>query len=193
MNEENAPAKNERMFRAVEFAAKAHRGQYRKGTQVPYIVHPLGVARTLIELGCDEDVVIAALLHDVVEDTSFTLENIKKEFGDRVASIVDGCTEPHHNNEPWEVRKKHTIEFLKTAPSDVLLVACADKLDNIRATKLDLQARGEETWSKFHKGRAEQEWYYRELAKIFSERSNGSPHSVLFSRLKLEVDSVFNK
>ncbi|MBS3148100.1 HD domain-containing protein [Candidatus Woesearchaeota archaeon] len=193
MNEENVPARNERMFRAVEFAAMAHRGQYRKGTAVPYIVHPLGAARTLIELGCEEDVVIAALLHDVVEDTKFTLEDIKKEFGERVAFIVEGCTEPHHNNEPWEVRKKHTIEFLKTAPVDVLLVACADKLDNIRSTKIDLQNRGEVTWLKFHKGKVEQQWYYTELAKIFIKRSEGSVHSVLFQQLKDEVDCVFKR
>ena len=192
MNEETEPRKSERLFRAIEFASKAHSGQFRKGSGVPYIVHPLGVARILIELGCSEEVVIAGVLHDVVEDTKFTLEDVRGEFGSEVARLVDGCTEPHHGSESWEVRKKHTVELLKTAELGALLVACADKLDNLRSTLLDIDSIGDKVWGKFLRGRESQEWYFRSLAEVFMSRIDDGPSSVLFPQLNSVVEKVFS-
>src|SRR3989304_6852558 len=100
--------KYKKIFDAIVFAAKAHACQFRKGTTVPYIIHPVGVARILIEYGCPEDIVIAGLLHDTIEDTAVTLEDIQKEFGDDIAGIVRGATEPN-KKDAWEDRKKHTL------------------------------------------------------------------------------------
>lgn len=143
------------IFPAIEFAAKAHSGQYRKGTKLPYIVHPLGVARILIEHECPDEVVVAGVLHDTVEDTAITLEDIRRSFGDRVAQIVQAASEPD-KADTWENRKRHTIEYLKTAPADVLLVSIADKLDNMRAIRQDYEKLGDAFWSRFNRPKESQ-------------------------------------
>jgi len=99
------------IFKAIEFAAKAHAGQYRKGTRVPYLVHPLNVAKILIDSGCSDVVAVAGILHDTVEDTPITLDEIRKHFGQAVAELVAGASEPD-KSDTWENRKKHTIEYL---------------------------------------------------------------------------------
>jgi len=179
------------IFEAIEYAAAAHRGQYRKGTRIPYILHPLNAARTLIEAGCAEHLVVAAVLHDVVEDTSRTLAEIRKRFGARVAELVESATEPHRWA-TWEQRKRHTIEHLRTADEEMLLVAIADKLDNIRALREDLAARGEETWKRFKRGRKDQGWYYGSMAEIFRERMMAEPGAGLALLFSGEVRAVFN-
>jgi (p)ppGpp synthase/HD superfamily hydrolase len=179
------------IFEAIEFAAAAHRGQYRKGTRIPYIIHPLNAARTLIEAGCGEPLVVAAILHDVVEDTPRTLEEIRSRFGARVADLVESATEPHRWA-TWEQRKRHTIEHLRTADDDMLLVAIADKLDNIRALRDDLSLRGEETWKRFKRGRKEQGWYYTSMAEVFAQRLAAEPGVSLASLFCEEVRVVFN-
>src|SRR5438309_5224597 len=117
--------------RAIEVAAKAHRNQVRKGTDIPYIAHPYAVGMMLAQAGCPDEVIAAGILHDTVEDTPLTLEEIRQEFGDKVASIVEGCSEPD-KSASWEVRKAHTLEYMRTAPWEVRVVACADKLYNLR-------------------------------------------------------------
>ena len=107
------------IFDAIEYAARAHREHYRKGTRIPYIAHLISVAKILIEYDCAEEIIVAGLLHDTVEDTSVTLEDIRNSFGETVASLVDAASEPD-KSDTWENRKKHTIEYLKTAPMDVL-------------------------------------------------------------------------
>ena len=99
------------IFKAIEFAARAHSGQYRKGTKIPYIVHPLGVAKLLIEHGCPDHIVIAGILHDTTEDTPVTLEQIKDIFGLAVAALVEEASEPD-KSDTWENRKKSTIQVL---------------------------------------------------------------------------------
>jgi (p)ppGpp synthase/HD superfamily hydrolase len=180
------------IFEALEFATLAHKGQYRKGTRIPYIVHPLNAARTLIESGCEETLVAAALLHDVVEDTHYTLTDVRDRFGIRVAELVDGASEPNRLAS-WETRKTHTIESLKTTPdADLLLVAIADKLDNLRSVREDIALRGEATWSRFRRGRDKQEWYYRSLRDVFTERLETAPGVRLASLLAAEFDLVFD-
>jgi (p)ppGpp synthase/HD superfamily hydrolase len=147
---------------AILFATRAHTGQKRKATDIPYIWHPLRVASVLVEVGSPEPVVIAGVLHDTLEDTGTAPEEIERVFGRAVLDIVKGASEPD-KSASWEDRKRHTIEYLRTAPPEVKLVAAADKLDNIRAIAADLAKQGEGMWSRFKRGRADQAWYYRGL------------------------------
>src|SRR5438874_3924659 len=96
---------------AIEVAAKAHRGQVRKGTDIPYISHPYAVGMMLARAGYSEEVIAAGILHDTVEDTNITLEYLRETFSEKVALIVEGCSEPHHGSAPWEARKAHTLEY----------------------------------------------------------------------------------
>lgn len=180
------------IFKAIEFATKAHTGQYRKGTKIPYIVHPLGVARTLIELGCSEEIIVAGLLHDTVEDTPVSLADIKFSFGDEVLRLVEAASEPD-KSASWEDRKRHTIEYLKIAPADVLLVTCADKLDNIRSIREDYEKIGESLWSRFNRPKEKQAWYFQSLAEVFAGRADGEPGATLFGWFQAEVEKVFGK
>ena len=146
--------------RAFQVALKAHSGQMRKGTLIPYISHPVAVSLRLSRAGCSEDEIIAGVLHDCVEDTELTLDDIRREFGESVAEIVEGCSEPDKELS-WEDRKSHTIEFLKTAPVGICRVVCGDKLHNIATISQDLEQVGQEVWSRFNRSKEQQAWYYR--------------------------------
>ncbi|MBI5281019.1 MAG: bifunctional (p)ppGpp synthetase/guanosine-3',5'-bis(diphosphate) 3'-pyrophosphohydrolase [Candidatus Solibacter usitatus] len=179
------------IFYAIQFASAAHAGQYRKGTRVPYLIHPICVARILIEAGCPEELAVAAILHDTVEDCFVTYEQITKLFGERVASLVRGASEPD-KSASWEARKQHTVQFLQTASEDLLLVSVADKLDNIRSIREDLALHGEDlAWSRFKRGRDHQRWYYQSLAETFSGRLASEPGASLARVFHEEVQAVF--
>jgi len=179
------------IFRAIEFAAKAHRNHYRKGTRIPYIVHPLNVAKILIEYGCTEEVVAAGILHDTTEDTPVTPGEIRKEFGDKVAELVEAASEPD-KSDTWEHRKSHTVEYLKTAPMDVLILSCADKLDNVKSIIKDVEKHGESVWDRFNRPKDDQEWYYRSLVEVFNSRAGeNETASELFKRFALKVKILF--
>jgi (p)ppGpp synthase/HD superfamily hydrolase len=178
------------VFDAIEFAARAHRGHFRKGTGTPYLVHPLAVAKILIDAGCPEEVIVAGILHDTVEDTPVSLDDIRRGFGDAVARIVEGASEPD-KSKPWEERKAHTIESLKTAPEGVLLVSCADKIENLRAIREDREQVGEAVWGRFRRGRDQQAWYYRSVLAVLAERLTAAPGLSLVSHLREAVADVF--
>jgi len=178
------------VFEAIEFAARAHRHQQRKGTRVPYIVHPLGVAHILIDHECPQELVIAGILHDTVEDTGVTINELRERFGAKVAALVEGASEPDRSDS-WEHRKRHTIEYLKTASRDVALVACADKLDNIRSMRRDFARLGDAIWARFNRDREKQCWYYRHLAQAFRGRLDGEPGRSLFCEFISEVEAFF--
>lgn len=175
---------------AIEFAARAHSGQCRKGTRIPYIVHPLGVARILIQRGCPDHVVIAGILHDTVEDTPVTIEEIRQGFGRDIAALVNAATEPDRN-ETWENRKTHTIGMVKTLSEEAAILVLADKLDNIRAIREDLEANGKAVWDRFKRPREWQKWYYESLAAAFAGRSINQQSQTLLKRFKTEVEQVF--
>ncbi|REJ37683.1 MAG: phosphohydrolase [Bacillota bacterium] len=179
----------DRLSAAVEFAIRAHGGQTRKGKDVPYITHPLAVALSLARAGCAEDVVIAGLLHDVVEDTSVTLEEVRDHFGPAVAEIVAACSEDKRL--PWEERKARMLETLTHAPLAVKLVACADKLHNIRDLRADYEQVGDRVWDRFNRGRQHQEWYYRGLLDAFAEEIRDGIYPTLFRALAEEVEAQF--
>lgn len=170
------------VWEAIELAARAHRGQVRKGTGVPYLIHPLGVARLLIEYGLPEEVVVAGVLHDTVEDTAVTLPELEQAFGARVARLVEGLSEPD-KQASWEERKRHTLEHLREAPREVVLASCADKLDNLLSLAADLERMGDAVWSVFKRGRDQQAWYYRGLGEVFAARAGEHPLVVRFVAL----------
>jgi (p)ppGpp synthase/HD superfamily hydrolase len=129
-------------------------------------------------------------LHDVIEDAGVKYEEIKAEFGMYVAELVRQAGEPD-KKAPWKERKLHTLESLKQAPGDLLLVACADKLDNIRSIKRDYEKLGEKVWERFNSSKDDQQWYYKELAGMFSCYTKGSAYSPIFTGFINEVKAVF--
>jgi len=159
-----------RFLRAFQFAAEKHRGQTRKASTIPYVAHLMGVASLVLEAGGDEDLAIAALLHDVVEDCGgeLMLKEVRRRFGSRVAKIVDGCTDAYViPKPPWRERKESYIRRLKTEGAETRLVSAADKLNNVRSILSDYRALGESVWSRFNGGREGTIWYYRTLRDEF--------------------------
>ena len=166
----------ERLSQALALAIEAHNGQFRKETTIPYIAHPMAVASIALEYGADEDQAMAALLHDAVEDGGAKYaEIIRRKFGDRVADIVNGCTDgvPDNNGikPPWKQRKESYIAHLKSASDDVLLVSGSDKLHNARAIVSDLKNIGLRVFDRFSSSKTDTLWYYQSLADIFKTRN----------------------
>lgn len=188
---QNAKTYSPTLYDAIELAARAHHRQVRKGTEIPYIVHPLAVATLLIRVESPEPLVIAALLHDVVEDTPLTIREIRARFGPQVADLVSALSEPD-KKASWEDRKAHTIDYLeKHANDDVLTVSLADKLDNIRAIREGLESDGEPFWARFNRPREKQKWYYQRLDEVFAKRISREPALTLLAAFKVEVKRVF--
>lgn len=177
---------NSLIEKAIEFAAYAHRNQTRKGTEIPYISHPYAVGMILLKAGCKEEVVAAGILHDTLEDTETTDEQLLELFGSVVFEIVMGCSEPD-KGATWEERKQHTLEALKTSNLAIRQVTCADKLHNIRSIRRDLEQYGEETWKRFKRGRESQEWYYTGLIESLGYASRFP----LLDELQDEIEQVF--
>jgi len=169
-NSKKAVRLGPRFLRAFLFAADKHSGQARKASTIPYIAHLMGVASLALEAGGDEDIAIAALLHDVVEDCGGApmLKEVRRRFGKHVAEMVDGCTDADTvPKPPWRERKEKYIRRLKTEASDARLVSASDKLNNIRSIISDYRAIGESVWSRFNGGRDGTLWYYRTLRDEF--------------------------
>ena len=161
---------------ALVFAAELHRHQRRKGTDIPYVSHLLGVASIALEIGADEDQAIAALLHDAVEDQGGApcLAEIRSRFGDRVAGMVSDCTDADTvPKPPWRERKEAYIASLAHKPKDSLLVSLADKTHNARAILDDLVVHGPALWERFTGGREGSLWYYDQLARAFRDHLPG--------------------
>jgi GTP pyrophosphokinase len=174
-----------RFHRAFLFAAEKHASQTRKASTIPYISHLMGVASLVLEFGGDEDMAIAALLHDVVEDCGGApmLKKVRRRFGRRVAKIVDGCTDSDTTPKPpWRERKESYIRHLKTADAETRLVSAADKLNNVRSILSDYREVGEAIWARFNGRRDGTLWYYRALLKEFLRKPNR-----LMRELELEV------
>jgi (p)ppGpp synthase/HD superfamily hydrolase len=178
-----------RFLRAFNFAAKKHAEQTRKASTIPYIAHLMGVASLVLEFGGDEDLAIAALLHDVVEDCGGVpmLKEVQLRFGRRVAKIVDGCTDSDVDPKPpWRERKEAYILHLKKADAETRLVSAADKLNNVRSILSDYREVGESIWARFNGGRDGTLWYYRALLKEFLR---GKPNR-LVRELELAVGEL---
>lgn len=176
---------------ALALAVRLHDGQVRKGTGIPYVAHVLAVSALTLEHGADEDVAIAAVLHDAVEDCggALTGELIGARFGARVAQIVAGCTDAVVTPKPpWAQRKATYLEHLPQADADVLLVSACDKLHNARAILHDLQALGDDLWPRFQGGKRGSLWYYRSLIEAY--RRTGKVPPGLFTQLEATVAAM---
>ncbi len=181
----------ERFETALRFAATVHCAQTRKGGDIPYIGHLLGVCSLVIEDGGSEDEAIAALLHDAVEDQGGEpmLAQIRERFGDHVAEIVLACSDTTEiPKPPWRERKQAYLDHLDSAAASVLRVSLADKLYNARAILRDYQTHGETVWDRFNRdaGRDQQLWYYGSLAEKFSTLQAGP----MAAELRLTVDAI---
>lgn len=158
---------------ALAFAVELHRAQARKGTQIPYVSHLLGVASTVLEQGGTETEAIGALLHDAVEDqpgdpSDPTAERIRRTFGDDVLAIVEGCSDSRGTNKPpWWKRKEDYVAHLPAASASIRIVSAADKLYNARTILKDLRASGDQLWNRFTATREQTLWYYAALVKAF--------------------------
>jgi (p)ppGpp synthase/HD superfamily hydrolase len=181
-----------RFEQALLFATRKHAGQHRKATTVPYVAHLLGVAGIVLEAGGDEDLAIAGLLHDVVEDCGGApmLREVRRRFGRRVAHIVDGCTDTDLDPKPpWLQRKKDYIAHLRTADADTRLVSAADKLYNVRSIVAAYREIGDRVWERFHGKRDGTLWYYRALLDEFG-RKKANPLLRELERAVVELEAV---
>jgi len=173
----NVTVLTDRFDRAMVYAVHVHGGQPRKGTSIPYIAHLLAVAATVLEYNGSEDMAIAGLLHDAVEDQGGEprFSDIRNRFGDRVADIVRSCsdsivnTSAGHPKEDWHTRKTHYIAHLNTLDKETLLVSLADKVHNARSILRDLRKEepGPKVWERFKNPKKDTLWHYRELANAF--------------------------
>ena len=190
----NKYLKTDLLDRAIVFAVRAHHDTERRGKGFPYIVHPMEAMEIVATITSDQELLAAAALHDTIEDTDVTVEDIRHEFGDRVAQLVhaesDRFTEGVSEEDSWHDRKQAAIDRLSNASHDAKIVAMGDKLSNMRAIWRDYQTKGDELWNIFHvKDKASHEWHYRALADSLSELSDTFAYRE-FVRL---IDEVFKK
>jgi len=168
------PKLGPRLRRAFRYAAEKHDGQTRKQTAVPYLSHLMAVASLVLEAGGDEDMAIAALLHDVVEDCGGMprLREVRKLFGRRVAKIVEGCTDSFGEPKPeWIERKKDYLREVKHADRETRLVSASDKLHNVRTILADYRKDGEAIWQRFTGKKEGTLWYYRALSNEYQRKN----------------------
>ena len=156
--------------RAILFAVQCHSGTERRGKGFPYIVHPMEAMAIVATMTSDQDLLAAAALHDVVEDTEVTLDEIRTLFGDRVASLVDTESDRLDEGLDWRARKEESLKRLKAASREEKIVALGDKLSNMRAIARDYTSRGEVFWDMFRiKDKSVHSWRYHALVDAFSD------------------------
>jgi len=178
--------------KAIIFATEKHSGMTRKGTDTPYIVHPLEAVSIAAGITSDTEILAAAALHDVVEDTPVTMDEIEAKFGQRVAELVAADNEDKMPDIPpsesWKIRKDATIALLQSASYDEKIIVLADKLSNIRTLSRDVKRFGDKSFEKFNqKDKKMHEWYYREIAKAIVALSDSDAYKE-FCEL---IDEVF--
>lgn len=185
---------SERFQRALAATVQYHRTHYRKGGSIPYISHLLSVASIVMENSCDEDMWIAALLHDAVEDAGgeLTLKEIREEFGNRVAQLIMDCSDDVPGTDgikaPWTERKLGFINKVSEMETASALIVLADKLHNIRSLRIDYSLHGDDVFQRFTAGKAGSLWYYREMYKALSAR--GDLPEILIRELELDVMEI---
>ena len=170
----NNPLDTSFFDKAARFAIEAHRGTERRGKAYPYILHPMEAASIVATITNDPEMLAAAILHDTVEDTVVTIEQIRELFGDRVATLVRHETAPTPDDVPWHTRREAQIAQLAAAPYESKVVALGDKLSNMRGIALDYRRIGDKVWSLFHapNGKTDVAWYYRSLGEAMSDLSD---------------------
>lgn len=183
---------------ALRFAIEAHEGHRRKVSGIPFVIHLTDVMKFLVYDRADEDVVIAGILHDTIEDTEVSAGKLEERFGARVRELVEFCTEPGNSTaasldalkRSWEERKRSIISACEGAEHDELLIELADKLSNLSSLRDDLTMDGEAVWNHFHADKGSQEWYFRTLATIFRRKLS---HTRMWRLYEAALADVFGK
>ncbi|MCF6276415.1 MAG: HD domain-containing protein [Candidatus Magasanikbacteria bacterium] len=176
---------SEIIYNAIKKTTLLHEGQTRKDLEkTPYISHLVGVALILSQYTSDEDIIIAGLLHDTIEDTSYTPEDLERDFGKKIKDIVMGVTEDK-NIKNWKERKQNYLDNLKTAPEESLLVATADKIHNMTSLSIDFRGLDEGVLKKFSSNVQERIWFHEEVLKILENSTQ--------NKIIEEYKKVFNK
>lgn len=188
----NAPVDTALLDRAIIFAVRAHAGTERRGKGFPYIVHPMEAVSIAATITPDQEILAAAALHDTVEDTDVTVDQIRSEFGERIASLVaaetDAVMEGKSENETWHERKQAAIDRLALVSRDAKIVAMGDKLSNMRAIARDYAIQGDALWNLFHvNDPREHEWHYRGLADALRDLKD----TFAFQEFETLINQVF--
>ena len=189
----------ELLDRAIIFAVQAHHNTERRGKGFPYIVHPMEAVEIVATITPDQELLAAAALHDTIEDTDITVDDIRRAFGDRIAELVHAESdqlngevfnaETGDEEATWHARKQAAIDRLRNASHDAKIVAMGDKLSNMRAIARDYAVKGDELWKIFHaKNKADHEWHYRGLADSLSELSD----TFAYKEFVALINQVFN-
>lgn len=177
------------IYDAITMTLDAHKDQVRKLDGDLYAAHPLEVAILVSSIRYDEELLIAAVLHDTVEDTTLTIHEIRKHFGKRIADLVLGCSELDKSL-PWKERKIQALFYLANeASEDVKIIVLADKLSNIKSIHRNMQESGDDLWDLFNAGYDEQKWYFKESLKALSSLSDLD----LYRKFEGFINQVFNK
>ena len=180
-----------RLMRAINTAATVHDGHYRKGTNTPYISHLYGVMNIAAEMTDDEDLLIACLLHDAIEDVpeKYGADRILADFGERVLGIVQGVTKVDLPG--WQERSDAYLAHLKSeASADSVLVSLCDKAHNLQSILADHEELGDELWGRFNSGKERQQWWYRSILEVAAERLPGCPLLTDYAAMVEKLESL---
>lgn len=182
--------------KAIEFATIKHEGQIRKGTSIPYIMHPISVGFILKDARQSDEVVAAGILHDTLEDTDTTEDELLNVFGNNILQLVKEASEPDKGL-PWELRKQHTIDGLSEKTVDMLYVIVADKLHNLSTIAQSVEEVGEGVWLRFNRPKKDQSWYHHSILKAVKSRRKEvriiKDYELLVNQLFVGEDKVTNK
>ena len=184
--------------KALIKAKQLHDGQFRKGGKIPYFVHMLDVCKILMhETDLDDEVIVAGILHDTLEDTNYGEQNLKKDFGERIYTLVKFCSEPGNTIDSpeedqinsWKARKQHSINAINTATEEEIVVTISDKYSNLNSMKEDLILVGDNLWKRFNTSKEDIKWYYESMRDEAKKRISHRRTLILFDKL---VDEVFS-
>lgn len=180
-----------RLNKAIEFSVGKHAGQRRKGSSLPYIVHPLETMQILLSMDADCSLLMAGVLHDVVEDTDTTIEMLKELFGEEVAELVGGHSED--KSKSWKERKEKDIEDTEKGAPRLQMLVMADKVSNLRSLYMDYQKIGEELWERFHAPKEKQAWYYSKMIDALEQMQYNNKTSKIYWEMVGLFKDVFVK
>jgi len=178
---------------AIAFAAQMHDGAFRKGTNIPYIVHPMEVAAIAATITADDAVLAAAVLHDVIEDCGVSADELEARFGSEVAVLVLSETQLNHGDpcETWENRKREGLRAIEEGSREVRIIALGDKLSNMRAISRDYHRLGSALFDRFNQhDPCKHAWYYKSCRTLFA-RDLG--HTEAYAEFCMHVDNVFGR
>lgn len=180
---------NALLEKAICFATERHSGAVRKATTTPYILHPLEAMQILASVKADTPLLIAGVLHDTVEDTETTIEEIAEMFGADAADLVSANSEDKAKS--WDERKTHTMEMLKTAPLRVKMLIAADKIANLRSMAADYKALGDALWARFNAPKEKQAWYYCGIRNALADLQYHAQTQPLYAEITDLCGEVF--